>query len=80
MAFARGIGAILRSAGKALEDVGCAVQGKLAYRETCKQSVFGVSLYIYIYIYIKSQRPDVKSMNKHKVHSCKHTPTFPCSE
>jgi hypothetical protein len=37
MAFvSRGIGAILRSAGKALDDLGCVVQGKLAYRETCK--------------------------------------------
>lgn len=36
MALARGFGALLRSTGKALDDLGCALQGKLAYRETCR--------------------------------------------
>ena len=34
MALARGIGAVLRGAGKALDEMGIALQGKLGVRET----------------------------------------------
>ena len=34
MAALKGLGAVLRGAGRAIEELGCALQGKLAYRET----------------------------------------------
>lgn len=34
MALWRGFGAILRMTGTAIEEIGCSLQGKLAYRET----------------------------------------------
>ena len=38
-ALVRGLGAVLRGTGKTLEEIGCALQGKLAYRETRKFNV-----------------------------------------
>lgn len=36
MAFWKGVGGALRGLGQAIESVGVGLQGKLAYKETCK--------------------------------------------
>jgi hypothetical protein len=39
----RGLGSVLRGAGKAIDELGCAIQGKLAYRET-RESMHWIAL------------------------------------
>lgn len=36
MALWRAVGSVFRSTGQALDSLGCALQGRLAYRETRK--------------------------------------------
>ena len=38
-AVIRSLGTVLRSSGKAIDSMGAAMQGKYAYRETCKRSL-----------------------------------------